>query len=135
MRSAFWSGLLTVAMLAGVAAPRQLHLHAANGVRAAHDDRHRDGADQPLLHGHAAPHEHDDSQSESDEREDVLAVTDGVLAIATLHAAAPLMVTDRPVALWPPVTVHRPLTVHQPPSHAPPTRSAVGTRGPPPAIS
>jgi hypothetical protein len=135
MHSAFWSGVLTLAILAGVAAPRQLHLHAANGVRTTHDALHQDAAGEPLLHSHATPHEHDDSGPEDGEPEDVLAVTDGVLPATTLHAGDLTMLPERPVTLSPPLAAHRSLTVHQPPSHAPPARTAVGSRGPPPAAS
>jgi hypothetical protein len=134
MHSAFWPGLLTLAMLAGVAAPRQMHLHAANGVRAVHDARHQGDVDQPLRHSHASPHHPEIPAPEEGEPEDVLAVTDVVPTVATPHAPDLVMGVEGQVTLSP-MTVHRPLTVHQPPSHAPPSHSAVGPRAPPSAFS
>jgi hypothetical protein len=134
MQSAFWPGVLALAMLAGGAAPRHVHLHAANGVRAVHDAHHQGDVNQPLLHSHASPHHHDDSAPEEGEPEDVLAVSDVVPTVATPHAPDLVMGVEGQVTLSP-MTVHRRLTVHQPPSHAPPSHSAVGSRAPPPAFS
>ena len=134
MQSAFWRGVLALAILAGGAAPRPMHLHAANGVRAVHDAHHQGNVDQPLLHSHAAPHDGDPAPQDG-VPEDVLAIADVVTTGATPHAPDQVMVARGRVTLSPPAPVHRPLLVHQPPSHAPPPHSAVGSRAPPPASS
>lgn len=135
MQHAFWPGVLALAMLAGGAAPPDVHLHAANGVRAVHDAHHQGDADQRLLHSHASPHDHDAPAPDEGEPEDVLVMADVVTTGATPPAPGPVMVAEGRMVLSLPATVHRPLRVHQPPSHAPPPHAAVWSRGPPPACS
>jgi hypothetical protein len=135
MHSALWSGVLTLAIVAGVAAPRQMHLHTANGARAGQDAHHQGDVDEPLLHGHASPHHHESPAPEQGEPEDVLALVDGILIAGAPCTPDLVMMNEGPVALSPPPPVDRPLIVHQPPSHAPPPSAAVGSRAPPPAFS
>jgi hypothetical protein len=135
MRNAFWPAVLTLAMLASVAMPRQMHLHVANGVRASHDAHHHGDADEPLLHTHASPHHHEDPAPEQGEPEDVLGMVGGILTVAAPYTPDPVAEAVQPVVPPPPVSVHRPLTIRQPPSHAPPPHAAVGSRAPPPAFS